>query len=495
MIREVLTRKRLVCVFGLIALSLAFCVKVQAVQQNTGRPNVLFIAIDDLNDWTQVLDPQAPIRTPNIDRLAKRGVLFKRAYCASAACNPSRTSILTGLRPTTSGVYGNKADWRKVLPDTATLPQHFMAHGYRAEGAGKIFHHHYGGAFHDKASFDEFLMMPDPPDAPMPENKLNGLAKYGSRNTDWGSWPANEADALDVRTANFAIRSLNKIHDKPFFLAAGIFRPHMPFFAPQKYFDMYPRRDVAMPKVFDDDLDDLPSGAKTLLKPKEWFFKKLMEIEAKSPGTWKEAVRAYQASATFADAQVGRILDALDNSDYANNTIIVLWSDHGYHLGEKEHWEKFALWEKTNHVPFIIVAPGITRSGIHCESPVSLIDIYPTLIDICGLKQKQELDGVSLVPLLKNPNAAWDRPAIMTYMRGNHAVRDRRWRYIRYADGTEELYDYGNDPQEWHNLAGDPANAGVINRLKRWLPTTEAPPAPNMKRSRQTAGNYHTHPE
>jgi len=298
------------------------------------RPNVLFIALDDLNDWIKVLNPDAPIRTPNIERLAERGTLFTKAYCASPACNPSRTAILTGFRPSTSGVYGNKSDWRGALPDAVTIPQHFMAHGYRTEGAGKIFHHHYGSAFHDKASFDDFLMMPDPPDAPMPETKLNGLQEYGSRNTDWGPWPAEEAKALDVRTANYVIRSLARKHKRAFFLAAGIFRPHMPFFAPQRFFDLYPRDDITMPRIIEDDLVDLPSGATTLLKPKKWFFKELMEIEAKSPGTWKEAVRSYQASATFADAQVGRIIDALDKSDYADNTIIVLWSDHGYHLGE-----------------------------------------------------------------------------------------------------------------------------------------------------------------
>lgn len=433
--RSVWTRRRLLCALGSTALGLASPVILWGGQEESRHPNVLFIALDDLNDWTQVLDAEAPIRTPNIDRLAKRGVLFTRAYCASAACNPSRTSILTGLRPTTSGVYGNKADWRKTLPDAVTLPKHFMAHGYRAEGAGKIFHHHYGGAFHDNESFNEFLMMPDPPDAPMPEKKLNGLLKYGSRNTDWGPWPANEADAVDVRTANYVIRSLNKKHDKPFFLAAGIFLPHMPFFAPGRFFDFYTPENVTMPEILQGDIDDLPSGATKLLSSKKWFFRELMEIEAESPGTWKEAVRAYQASATFADAQVGRILDALDNSNYANNTIIVLWSDHGYHLGEKEHWEKFALWEKANHVPFIIIAPGITRPGACCERPVSLIDIYPTLIDLCGLDQKPELDGVSLLPLLENPNTNWARPAVMTYMRGNHAVRDQRWRYIRYADG------------------------------------------------------------
>lgn len=473
------TRRHFLHVFGSAVLGLAPTARLLGSERGK-RPNVLFIALDDLNDWIQVLDKNAPIQTPNIERLSKRGTVFTHAYCASAACNPSRTSILTGLRPTTTGVYGNRTDWRKALPKAITLPQHFMAHGYRAEGAGKIFHHHYGGAFHDKASFDDFLMMPDPPDSPMPGKKLNGLAKYGSHNTDWGPWPANEANAIDVRTADYVIRSLEKKHDKPFFLAAGIFRPHMPFFAPQRYFNIYPRDAVVMPEVLDTDLDDLPTGARSLMKTKKWFFKELMEIEAKSPGTWKEAVRAYQASATFADAQVGRILDALNSSDYARNTIVVLWSDHGYHLGAKEHWEKFALWEKTNHVPFIIVAPGIARPGIHCDRPVSLIDIYPTLIDLCGLDPKPELDGVSLMPLLKNPNADWTRPAVMTYMRGNHAVRDQRWRYIRYADSTEELYDHHNDTHEWNNLADDPAHSSVIKRLQRWLPENEAPPGPDM---------------
>jgi len=452
-------------------------------EPNSGpKPNVLFIALDDLNDWIRVLNPDAPIRTPNIARLAARGTLFTHAYCASAACNPSRTAILTGLRPTTSGVYGNRTDWRRALPNAVTLPQHFMERGYRTMGAGKIFHHHYGGAFHDKESFDDFQMMPNPPDAPMPRKKLNGLAKYGSRNTDWGPWPADEADAIDVKTADYIVESLALEHEKPFFLAAGIFRPHMPFFAPQRFFDSYPSDNVTMPEMLEGDLDDLPTGAEALLSPKKWFFRELMKTEKKSPGTWKEAVRSYQACATFADAQVGRILDALDESDYADNTIVVLWSDHGYHLGEKEHWEKFALWEKTNHVPFVVVAPGVTQAGSRCERPVSLIDIYPTLIELCGLEAKPELDGVSLVPLLRNPDAGWGRPALMTYQRGNHAVRDRRWRYIRYADGTEELYDHEKDPNEWHNAARNPANAEVIRGLKRWLPKTEAAPGPDMQR-------------
>lgn len=448
------------------------------------RRNVLFIALDDLNDWIQLLDPKAPIRTPNIERLAAKGVCFTNAFCASAACNPSRTAVLTGLRPSTTGVYGNQADWRRALPDVATIPQHFMAHGYTAQGAGKVFHHHYGGAFHDDASFQDFQPMPNPPDAPMPEEKLNGLEWYGSPNTDWGPWPANEAEAIDVRTANYAIEALGRKQDKPFFLTAGIFRPHMPFFAPQRFFDMYQGK-VMMPEILEGDLDDLPSGAQALLKSKKWFFEGMMKAEKDKPGTWAEAVRSYQAAATFADAQVGRILDALEKSPYADNTVIVLWSDHGYHLGEKRHWEKFALWEKTNHVPFIVVAPGVAKPGGRCRRPVSLIDLYPTLIDLCGLKEKPELDGVSLTPLLRDPDAAWERPALMTYGFNNHAVRDERYRYIRYADGTEEFYDIESDPHEWHNLAGQARYKEHMERLAKWMPTDNAPPAPNMKRPKK----------
>lgn len=445
------------------------------------RPNVLFIALDDLNDWIQLLDPDAPIRTPNIERLAKRGVTFTSAYCASAACNPSRTAVLTGLRPSTTGVYGNKTDWRRVLPGARTLPQCFMDHGYTALGAGKIFHHHYGGAFHDDASFDDFQLMPDPPDAPMPADKLNGLEWYGSPNTDWGIWPPEEKDAVDVRTADYVIDALRREHEQPFFLAAGIFRPHMPFFAPERFFEQY-AGEVTMPEVYKQDLEDLPAGAQALLKAKKWFFNGMMKAEKEQPGTWAEAVRSYQAAASFADAQVGRILDALDNSPHADNTIVVLWSDHGYHLGEKEHWEKFALWEKTTHVPLIIAAPGMAQAGARCARPVSLIDLYPTLVDLCGLQNTPGLDGISLRPLLDTPDADWPRPALMTYGYQNHAVCDGRYRYIRYADGTEEFYDHETDPHEWHNRAGEEANKAQMDRLRKWLPGENARPGPDMKR-------------
>lgn len=457
-------------------------------ETRTSAPNVLFIALDDMNDWIQLLDKDAPIRTPNLERLAAKGMLFTQAYCPSPACNPSRAAILTGRMPSTSGVYTNSTGWRKAMPDAVTLSEYYMQNNYRVEGAGKIFHHHKNSAFHDKAAFHDFQFMPWPPDSPMPKTKLNGLEWFGTPNTDWGPWPSDPKNHVDVKTVDYVTRKLAAGYNKPFFLAAGIFRPHMPFFAPGEYFDQYPLESVKMPPKRDEDLDDVPSGGMKMWEETRWFFDGMMKAEKKKLGTWREAVRAYQASATFADAQVGRILDALEASPYMDNTIIVLWSDHGYHLGEKEHWEKFALWEKTTHVPFIVVAPGITRPGSVCDTPVNLIDIYPTLLELCGLPDQQKLDGLSLAPLLKNPEAQWERPSIMTYGPGNHAVRDTRWRYIRYADGSEELYDQKADPHDWHNVADVEKYESIKKRLRAWIPKTDAKPFADLK-DRKTRKN------
>lgn len=450
---------------------------------NESNPDVLFIAVDDLNDWIDLLDANAPIRTPNLRRLAARGVNFTRAYCASPACNPSRAAVLLGLRPSSTGVYGNKSDWRGAVPNAVTLPRYFINHGYRVEGCGKIFHHHLGGAFHDDDSFHDFTHLTNPPDAPMPPEKLNGLPGYGTANTDWGAWPPDPANHVDVRTVDDALARLKQPREKPLFLAVGIFRPHMPYFAPEAAFAEYPADSVVMPPIQPDDRTDLPTGALALLKLKALFFRGMMRAEKNRPGTWSQAVGAYQACATFADAQIGRLLDALDETGRVDRTIVVLWSDHGYHLGEKEHWEKFALWETTTHVPLIVVAPGVTKESSVCDTPVSLLDIYPTLVELAGLPSNTACDGTSLVPLLRDPTRRQNRVALMTYQRGNHAVRSRRWRYIRYADGTEELYDHGNDPYEWTNLAAEPDLAHVLNRHRRELPRREMPAVPDLTRA------------
>lgn len=479
---------------GYITL-LAIFLSARPCSGQSAKPNILFIAVDDLNDWTTLFSPSNPIKTPHITALAQKGAFFTRAYAASPACNPSRASVLTGTRPHQTGIYGNKSDWRKALPDRETLQQFLMRRGYYSAGAGKIFHHHWDGAFHDTASFDDFLPMPDQyPDAPMPKHKRNGLEEYGSKNTDWGQWPASEKDAVDYKTASYAVNFLAHQQQAPFILSVGIFRPHMPFFAPEPYRRPYQEQPVVMPATKTNDWNDLPRGATTMLNPNRWFWEGMQQALLKDSSAWRELVRSYQAAASFADAQIGRVLEALSKSAYAKNTIIILWSDHGYHLGEKQHLEKFALWEKTTHVPMIIVAPGVTQPGMQIPNPVDLTTIYPTLLELCGFaREAKQSDGLSLVPLLRGQPQSLP-PALMTYMKGNHALRTERWRLIHYADQTEELYDHFSDPSEWYNLAKDPRYIDVLKELRSYLPTRNAEPVEDMIRPARVVPTEYTKP-
>ncbi|HUG90253.1 MAG TPA: sulfatase, partial [Planctomycetaceae bacterium] len=425
----------------------------------------LMIAVDDLNDWIGCLGGHPDTKTPNIDRLAKRGVLFTRSYCAAPACNPSRAALMTGIRPWTSGVYLNPQPWRPVLPDAVTLTQHFMAHGYEAVGCGKIFH----GRYNDPESWHAYGRQTGDP-KPMPRVANDPRSRAGG--IVWGVLDVPDEEMNDYRVASYAIDYLERSHEKPFFLACGIFRPHMPWQVPRKYYDMYPVDEIAMPTVLDTDLDDVPQAGVRMARP-EGDHATMLET-----GNWRYAVQAYLASITFADAQVGRLLEALDASPHADNTIVILWGDHGWHLGEKQHWRKFALWEEATRAPLLIAAPGVTKPGSVCERTVDFMSVYPTLAELCGLPPREGLDGVSIVPLLKDPQSEWNRPAITTHGRGNHAVRSERYRYIRYADGSEELYDHESDALEWKNLAGDPALAAVKRELAAWLPKHEARDAP-----------------
>jgi arylsulfatase A-like enzyme len=375
------------------------------------------------------------------------------------------------------------------------MPEHFRKNGYHAEGGGKIFHHTLGN--NPPGIWDSFHpQVQDSPwhyDYPVPgqhEPKkgvhwpaafpLNGIenVKLGKkppanyREFDWGPFDKPDLEMGDGRMIQWAIDFLKTAHEKPFFLAAGTFRPHLPWYVPRKYFDLYPLDQIKLPVIKEDDLNDVPAPGRQMAEARRADFELIKEA-----GKYKEAVQAYLASISFADALVGLLLDALEKSAYRDNTIIFVWSDHGWQLGEKGAWHKRTLWERATHVPFFIVAPGTTQPGSKCHHPVNLIDSYPTLIELCGLPEKPELDGVSLVRLLNNPTAAWDRPSVITCDQGNHAVRSERWRYIRYQDGSEELYDCINDPHEWNNLAGDPKLYSIKQKLAEWLPQRDAPPA------------------
>jgi len=434
-----------------------------ALAHAADRPNVLFIAVDDLNDWVSCLGGHPDCKTPNIDRLAARGMLFTRSYCAAPACNPSRASLMTGVRPWTSGVYLNSQPWRPVMPNTVTLPQHFRAHGYEAVGSGKIYH----GRYEDPASWNDYLRKGGDP-KPTREVLRSGIDKSGG--IVWGVLDVEDEQMNDYKMADYAIDYLGHEHDKPFFLACGIFRPHMPWQVPRKYYDMYPHDKITLPKTLDTDLDDLPKAGVQMARP-QGDHAKMLET-----GNWRYAVQAYLASIAFADGQIGRVLDALDASDYAQNTIIILWGDHGWHLGEKHHWRKFALWEEATRAPLMIAGPGVAPGS--CERTVDFMNVYPTLCDMCGIPHAPQLEGVSMYPLLQDPGMSWDRPAVTTHGRGNHAVRSERFRYIRYADGSEELYDHDADPMEWTNLAGAAEFKAEKQRLAKWVPSEEAPNAP-----------------
>ncbi|MEZ5404215.1 MAG: sulfatase [Bryobacteraceae bacterium] len=438
----------------------------RASQNNGAKPNVLMIAVDDLNDWVGCLGGHPDARTPNLDRLAAKSVLFTNAHCAAPLCNPSRAAIMTGIRPSTSGVYDNNQPMRKspVLKDAVTLTQHFRAGGYRVIGGGKIYH----GAYPDPPSWDAYFpsQTKNKPNDPLPAKlPANGIPKTG--HFDWG--PVSEPDAKmgDYQVVDWALSEFAKKQSQPLFLACGLFRPHLPWHVPAKYFDLFPKEKIALPRVKQDDLDDIPPIGIKFAKP-NGDHKSVVEHNQ-----YREAVQGYLASIAFMDAQLGRLLDGFAKSPLAQNTIVALWSDHGWHLGEKLHWRKFTLWEEATRNVFMMNVPGLTQPG-RCHRPVSMMDLYPTLTDLCGLPARKELEGVTLRPLLRNPQADRAIPAVTTYFRNNHSVRDERWRYVHYTDGGEELYDHSADPQEWTNLAQRSEYTAVKNDLARWLPEVNA---------------------
>jgi arylsulfatase A-like enzyme len=442
--------------FALLCLLSSLLLPCAAFAADGTKPNVLFIAVDDLNHWVGHLGRNPQTRTPNIDRLAKMGVTFTRANCSAPVCNPSRASLMSGLRPGQTGVYDNGQDWKSVIPREQTLTTQFLNGGYDVFGAGKIYH---ASAHRDGEWTDYFPEKGGDPKRFSAQAKNDGVGGIKFAPLD-----CNDEDMVDYKSATYGIEHLGKKHDKPFFLAIGFHKPHMPWNVPQKYYDMFPLETIQLPPTQPNDLADVPPSGVKMAKPDGDHAAML------ASGRWKEAVQGYLAAIAFLDGQVGRLLDAYDASPNKANTMICFWGDHGWHLGEKEHWRKFALWEEATRTPFIWVVPGVTKAGSVCERPVDYTSIFPTLCDLAGLPIPAHAKGPLMRPLLADAKAEWSLPAITTYHQNNHSIRTEKWRYIHYANGDEELYDHDADPYEWKNLATDPKFAATKAELGKWLP-------------------------
>lgn len=442
-------------------------------EQLPKQPNILVIAVDDLNHWVHHLGRNPQVITPNIDRLAARGVTFTNAHAASSVCNPSRTALLTGLRPSTSGVYANTTDWRTVIGDHYALPGFLRRNGYYTAGAGKLFHTSNvirlgdWDAYPQNPKGDDSLRASENSNASTERGTSGKTIRYVVGDLSIAELNGGDDAVNDYWTASTTITEIKKQHDKPFFIACGIFRPHLPWHVPKKYFDLYPEERIQLPPYRKDDLDDIPGA-----KPMAEHLKILQE------GSWKKAIRAYLACITYADTQVGQVLDALEASPERDNTIVILWGDHGWHLGEKQKWRKATLWEEATRMPYIWAGPGIAR-GARADQPVDLMSFYPTLAELAGLPKPGHVEGASLVPYLQDPAKMWNGiPALTTWHFNNHSVRSDRFRYLRWDNGNEELYDHSVDPYEWYNLL-HPSNAArakgldipeIKTELMAWFP-------------------------
>lgn len=547
-----INRRDFLRVAGVSAASLGLSMSSHAATAGThdakiqGRPNVLIIICDDLNDSVERMGGHPQAKTPSIDALTRRGVRFVNAQCNAPICGPSRASVWTGLYPHTTGYYGYKQqhnDWRNnhVLKDSVTVFEHFKSHGYDVYGTGKVFHNGhedwsvfrrddvYGGfegfgvepdfgpwpwdgkswhywnrplevphpsvAHYDRTGWSSFGPLSDVPDVPPdPEKGTPGYDgwmcfrrpfRYVSE-TDRDLMP----DEQSARWVSWRLADLDR--ERPFMMTVGMNRPHQPWYAPQKYFDMFPLDEIELPPYLENDLEDCPeilwkdpnSGART-------GYARALDLLLNAGGTefWKRWIQAYLACVAFVDDQVGTIVQALEANGFLDNTIIVFTSDHGWHMGEKNHLSKNTTWEETTRVPLVVVAPGLTEAGGTCEAPVSLIDLYPTLNDLCELStdpnakgNRIPLDGHSLQPLLKHPaKGQWNGPPVALSCRygpddlavdepgrperQHFSVRSTHWRYTRCSNGEEELYDHRTDPHEWHNLASEPRHV----RIKRDL--------------------------
>ena len=459
--------------------------------QEDKRPlNVLFIAVDDMNDDLGCFGHPL-VKSPNIDRLAGQGIAFSHAYNQFPLCSPSRSSLLTGLRPDSTRVFDLHYHFRQGLPDVVTLPQMFMRNGYYVARVGKIYHYGNPGeigtnGLDDKVSWQERYNPSGMDHTSLEQDIINYTPTRGlGSSLAWYSDSIGRDTAhTDGKVADIAIRLLDQHKKGPFFLAVGFYRPHCPWVTPKKYFDLYSLDEITLPEVNEETKKNYPPLALASTRPWPDF------------GVTREQARqsklAYFASISFVDAQVGRVLHALDSLGLRDNTLVVFWSDHGYHLGEHGLWFKRSLFEEAGRTPLVFSYPGMQHRGAVCDRLVELVDIYPTLADLTGLQPPPGLQGVSLKPLLENPQAPWDRPAFTQVQRGKipgHSIRTEKWRYNEWDYGKKgrELYDEVNDPHELHNLADDPRYADVVKKLQEQLhkhhprPVTGGKALPNTK--------------
>ncbi|UII78728.1 sulfatase [Flagellimonas sp. CMM7] len=447
---------------------LASCQLRPEPQKNKLRPpNVLLIAIDDLNDWIGVLEGHPQAKTPNIDRLAAMGVTFTNALCQAPVCNPSRASMMTSLYPSTTGIYFLDPDIpaSEVAIKNRLMPQRFLEEGYHVSGAGKLFHNAPGiNERHVPNYAGDFGGF-----GPFPTEKLTTFP--GHPLWDWGVFPEDDEKMPDHLIANWTKEQLEKKRDSAFWLGVGFYRPHVPQYVPQKWFDLYPIDSVQLPNHLTTDLEDISTYGKNITRLEHVHpdFEWVVENDE-----WKPLVQSYLACVSFVDYQVGKVLNALQASEYKDNTIVVLYSDHGFHLGEKERFAKRSLWEDGARVPLIIAGPGIQKGG-RCGKPAQLLDIYPTLLELTGLKEDSRLEGNSLLPLLRNPQSDWPKYARTSFGPGNYAIVSEHYRFIQYNDGTEEFYDHQNDPNEWYNQIANENYQKLISSHRAQIPKERHP--------------------
>lgn len=454
------------------AVLVAFFLLVPSVGRTAERdvsakPNVLFIAVDDLNDWVGCMEGNPDAQSPNIDRFASRSVLFNNAHCQVGLCNASRSSAMTGLYASTTGIYGNTTKpATEAYRNAQQMPVWFRENGYRAMCMGKIYHNDHGKkAYWDEIGPKTLRWGPEPPEG------RQFTKRFGKKASDSLAWAALDipvGEMPDEQIATWGKSQLDKKYDKPFFLALGFYKPHTPLTAPKRYFDLFDREQLTMPPVLENDLDDVPEiGRRWVLDRQELIAEDA--VKQYSPTYRRELVHAYHACVALTDDCVGQVLRHLEQSEYADNTIVVLWSDHGWHLGEKHHWRKWMPWEESTRSLVAVHVPGGKGNGSVCNQTIGLIDIYPTLAELCDLPAPKELEGLSFRELLEDPETSWERPALTSTKAGNHTVRSQRWRYIRYADGSEELYDHENDPNEWTNIASNPDLQNVKTEHAKWI--------------------------